>query len=969
MATFPGPVGRPPFGRRPLSIRGSKSARILLALSGILFLGLPFVRTLAGAFTDYLWFLEVDLGEVWRGLLWARVAPFIVFGGVFFVAALGSFSIADRLRPRLFIPGMGDDIVEQYREIVGRHQRKVRVGVALFVGVLAGGGAAARWMDWVLYLNRVDFGVRDPEFGKDIGFYFFQLPLYTGVIGWTIAVVSLIAIFTALAYYLNGGIRPQGPGERVAPHVKVHLSVLLAALALLKAGSYYFQRFELSFSTRGVVHGASATDVATELPALTLLSVILVLAALLFLLNIWMRGWALPAIAVGLSAVVWLVLLVIVPGAYQRFAVEPNEGQREKPYIERNLEATRRAFALDSVKTVAFPYAETLTPEKVDANRDAIDRVRIWDPDELRSSYAQLQEIRPFYKFLDVDLDRYEIEGKMTQVGLSTREINADRLPSRSWQAQHLFYTHGQGVAMSPVGEASEDGRPLFYVQDVPARSELIDLVRPEIYFGELTGDYVVARTGQREFDYEREGQPDRTTRYEGRGGVRLSNFVRKAAFALRFGDLNPLVSKQVTSESRVLFARNVSERVRKAAPFLEFDADPYPVIADGRVVWVVDAYTVSDRYPYSQAFSPASGRLSPGSDLVGRYNYVRNSVKATVDAYDGTLRFYVVDEKDPLARAYRKAFPSMFRRIGEMPDTVREHLRYPEDLLKVQADVYAVYHVEDPQARFSGSDQWVASPDPETGRVDIDSSAQRQTTTTVAGAVRPTGSTSKRMDPYYLLMRSPGAERERFTLVQPFVPVSGDGRLVNLVSFLTGTFEADQGARLEAVVMPRGKQVFGPAQVDAQIQNTPSISEQLTLLNQSGSEVLQGTLQLIPVDDSLLYVRPIYVQGARGGLPEPRFVAVFYAGRAAMGGSLQDALAQLFGSVPPSTPRPVGPGPARPPGEPADVDALIESVVRAYEEGQAALRAGDLAGYQRAVDRMGSLVKDLQAARGAGGG
>lgn len=961
--------------------RRRRRFRLLVSVAMAIFLvGIPLLRGLTGFYVDYLWFKEVEFEGVWGGLLAAKFIPAALFSIIFFVLAVVNFTIAQRVAPRVRPQGPEDEIVEQYRRVVGGHQRFVNLVVSGVLALIAGSGASVQWKNWLLFRNRVDFGIEDPQFHWDIGFYVFQLPFLKFVVEWTIAAVAILTIATAITHYLNGGIRIQGAIQgaldRVTPQVKAHLSVLLALMALLKAADYYLQRFELNFSTRGVVHGASATDVGAQLPALHLLTLISIFGAVLFLVNIRRRGWVLPAAALGLWVFVSIVIGTIVPALYQRFGVEPNEAQREKKYIQRNVDATRAAFGIDKVKIKPIDYTENLGPEDIRANADAINRARLWDPEPLLSAYRELQEIRPFYIFNDVDVDRYKIDGRLTQVAISAREINVDRLPNKSWLNRHLFYTHGQGVVVSPTDQASDRGTPLFFLEDIPSRGTDLELNQPDIYYGEKLEGYSFVKARQREFDFP-SGSAERTSRYEGSGGVPMSSFLRRGIFSAYFGDFNPMVSKQITASTRVMFHRNVADRVRKAAPFLRFDADPYPVVLDGKVVWVIDGYTTTDRYPYSEAITPGD-RLNQTSGLRSNLNYVRNSVKAVVDAYDGSITFYAIDDVDPIIRAYRKAFPKMFTDGSKMPKELQEHLRYPEDIFRVQSDVYSTYHVTSASERFSRSDQWAVSPDPSTGRLEFTLGNGNATTVTgrttaTGGSARATAAkTSRRMDPYYLLMRLPGETKERFVLVQPFVPVSGDDKLTNLLSFVVAKSDPGEYGELVAYVMPRNRQISGPVQVDTQINTTPEISSQFTPLNQSGSQVSQGTLQLIPVGNSILYVRPIHIRGKDGKLPEVRFVVVFYAGRAAMAESLDGALAKLFQGLPNSpspAPRPTmppsdgspAPAPAPTPDTAATVDQLLAEASRAYEDAQEALRNGDLAGYQAAVNRVGELLRQIE--------
>jgi uncharacterized protein len=929
------------------------------------------LRGLAGFYTDYLWFDSIEQGDTWRGLLSARIIPALVFTIVFFVIMLANLLIADRLAPKYRSMGPEDELVERYQHAVAPYAGRIRVGVALFFALIAGAGVSSQWRQWILFTNRVDFGIKDPQFHKDVGFYVFQLPFLRFVADWLFAGLVIVLLVTAVAHYLNGGIRFQSPFQRVTPQVKAHLSVILATMALVKTGQYYLARFELNFSGRGVVEGASYTDVKAQLPALNLLIVISIAAALLFIWNIWRRGWILPIIAVGLWGFVSIVIGTIYPAGVQRFRVGPNEFQSEQPYIARNIQATRGAFDLASVATNEFDYQGNLDPAVVNENRPTIDNARLLDPDVIRATFQTLQGLQTFYRLDDVDIDRYPIGDETRQVVLSAREINREELPSQSWVNRHLVYTHGYGIVASPTNEVSPGGDPDFLVEGIPlAKDAPIDVRRPEIYFGESLPGYALVDAKQDEFNYPREGKDDATTRYDGKDGVPLSNIVRRAAFALRFGDINPLISGQVTGDTKILLERDIRDRVDKLAPFLHFDADPYPVVADGRIVWVLDGYTTTDRYPYSES---VSGGAEGGLDH--DFNYVRNSVKATVDAYDGTVTLYVIDEKDPLVRAYRKAFGDLFTDFDEMPDELRAHLRYPEDLFKVQADVFARYHVTNERRFYQGNAKWLLSPDPGSGRIaDAGISTTGDTVEQADGEPQDATSTSVRMDPYYLYITLPGETEPSFLILQPFVPVSAGNKQTRLVSFMVAKSDPGTYGEMTAFEMPEGLQVDGPVQVDNEINSTADISEQFTLLSRGGSSLIQGSLQLIPVGDSILYIRPIYVEGTgASSFPQFRFVVVFTEGQdPVLADTVEDGLNRLFGVAPEQPPPGTEPDGAPGGEEPApagdDVDALLEEAAQRYEQAQEALREGNLGRYQQLINEVGELIEQArQASAGTG--
>jgi uncharacterized protein len=948
------------------------------------------LRGLAGFYTDYLWFDSVGQGSTWSSLLAARVAPALVFTVVFFVIMFVNLVIADRLAPKYRSMGPEDELIARYQQVAGPYTMRIRIGVSLFFALIAGIGVSSQWKQWVLFTHYVSFGKSDPQFHKDIGFYVFQLPFLKFIAEWLFAGLVIVLIVTAVAHYLNGGIRFQTPFQRVTPQVKAHLSVILAVMALVKTAQYYLGRFELDFSTRGVVEGASATDVKAQLPALNLLILVSVAAAALFLLNIRRRGWVLPIIAVGLWAFISLVIGTIYPAAYQQFKVGPNEYQAEAKYIDRNIRATRDAFGLDGVATKSFDYASlaTLKPaeasDAVESNASTISNARLWDPDIIRANYGTNQNLQTYYKIGDVDVDRYLVDGKTQQVLIAARNLNSADLPSQSFVNRHIVYTHGYGVVASPSNSADTAGNPNYLIENVPTVSNGVKLDNgpaSQIYFGEGLSSYVLTGAQSKEFDYQRPGATDKFTSYRGKDGVQLSNVVRRAAFALRFGSLDPLISGQITSKTKLLMERDIRARVTKLAPFLQFDADPYPVVLGNRTVWIMDGYTTTDEYPYSQTLGGEGG-------LSGSFNYVRNSVKVTVDAYSGQVTFYVFDNHDPVIKAYRAAFPDLFTDGSRMPQEIRQHLRYPEDLVKAQSATFGRYHVTEPRRFYDGSSKWLVSPDPGSGVI-----ASNEITALTAGDTLPSSSnqpqsatsTGRRIDPFYLNIRLPGQD-EHFIILEPFVPVSSGNSQTRLVSFLTANSDPSQYGQLQAFVMPQGETVNGPVQVNNAILRTPAVSTAITLLNQQGSSVIQGSMQLIPVGNSIVYVRPFYAQGrGTGSFPQFQFVVVYSqgSGNAFCGQTVQDGLNQLLGltdatacsisaptsgnvgntttttTTPPTTPT-TSPVTTVPPST-GSVQDLLNQAAAKLDQAQAALTAGDLGQYQALVNEAKQLVKQAQ--------
>jgi uncharacterized membrane protein (UPF0182 family) len=957
--------------RRSFRIRGWMIITVVLIIVVLFSL-----RGLAGFYTDYLWFDSVGLSATWRGLLAARFVPALVFTVVFFVIMLANLMIADRIAPGFRSGGSQDEFIARYQRSIAPYSGRIRVGVSLFFALIAGVGVSSQWQQWILFRNRVDFGIEDPQFGLDIGFYVFQLPFLQFIVNWLFAGLVIVLIVTAIAHYLNGGIRLQRPFQRVTPQVKAHLSVILGAMALVKTAQYFLARYELNFSHRGVVDGAGYTDVEAQLPALNLLIFISVTAAILFLINIRLRGWVLPVIAVGLWGFVSLVVGTIYPAAVQQFRVKPNEFAREEPYIERNIEATRQAFNLEDVQVEPFEFQSDLDAVTVNDNLTTINNARLWDPTVIQDTYQTQQGLQTYYGIDDVDIDRYVVNDEVRQVLITARELNSEDLPSQSWINRHIVYTHGYGAVVSPTNQATRGGEPEYFVRDIPPVDGGIPLegTGSEIYFGEDQGGYVLVDAESDEFNYPREDQGEVRSRYDGDDGVPMSNLVRRAAFALRFSDINPLISGQVTDDTKIIFERDIQERVEKAAPFLHYDADPYPVIIDGRIMWVLDAYTTSNDYPYSQSTSGSGG-------LNHDFNYVRNSVKATIDAYEGTITFYVVDRDDPLIQAYEKAFPDLFTDFDEMPNELRDHLRYPEDLFTLQSEVFGSYHVTKANTFYQGNAKWLRSPDPNTdvvGGTEVETPGTEPTTTNEPQAAT---STSRRMDPYYLYIKLPGDETESFLIVQPFVPVSADNALTRLASFMTAKSDPANYGDLQVFEMPQGRTVQGPVQIDNDINSEPDISSEISLLNREGSRVIPGSLQLIPVGDSLIYVRPYFVEGTgSSSFPEFRFVVVSNANpedNPVRATSVQGGLNELYPGLGLLTPETVPDEEETSPSDggqeeeqpPADVQALLEQAAEAFADAEAALMRGDLAEYQRLVNEAADLVDQALELAGAGNG
>jgi uncharacterized membrane protein (UPF0182 family) len=888
--------------RRRWSLPSGKARVVIIVVVLALLVLVISLRGVAKFYTDYLWFKSLHRTGVWGGVLGAKLVLAAIFMAVFFVLLWINLFIADRLAPA-FGPGPEEELVLRYREVIGRRTGLVRVIVAIVFAVIAGAGVSSQWNDWILFTHRVNFGQHDATFHTDVGFYVFQLPFLTFLGSWLFAAFVIILIVTLVAHYLNGGIRVQstGRGPRVTAQVKAHLSVLLGILALIKTYQYWFQRYGLTFSTRGTVDGATYTDVNVQLKALYLLMLISVFALVLFIVNIWRRGWVLPVLAVGLWALVAVLAGALVPAFVQRFRVQPAESSMERPYIEHNIAATRTAMGLNDVQTSSFSGTSALTAKDLQANAGTVRNIRLWDPSIMMRVFQRQQAIRSFYEINNVDVDRYRLDnGDLTQVEIATRDLSTSGVPQKSWEATHLAYTHGYGAVMAPTN-ASNSSAPVFVTQDIPVTSNSgapqIDN-QPELYIGTGQSGYVMVNTKRKEIGYTDKDNNTQFTSYNGADGIKLGGglggFMRKAAFALRFGDINPLISSNIESGTKVLMNRDVLGRLRALAPFLAWDSDPYPVITDdGRVVYLADGYTSTDHYPNAQR-ADTSG-LPPGSGLRHEFNYVRNSVKAEVDAYNGTVTMYVVDPDDPLIKAYEHAFPKLFTPVSKAPKNLVAHFRYPEDLFRVQTAMWGRYHLDNPDDFYNQQNAWDVAQDP---------NKEEQPTNNITAVTEQPGQTnltSDRMDPYYLLMKLPGDQQESFILLRPFVPTKGAGKQV-LTSFMVAKSDPDDYGHLEQFQLSAGNLPNGPANVAAEMQQDSDVSRYQTLLCQQGggTSCEFGSLLLIPINQSLLWVRPLYVQSEQTSLPRLDLVVIAYTDAAGetqvqVAATLHDALEQAF--------------------------------------------------------------------------
>jgi uncharacterized membrane protein (UPF0182 family) len=880
--------------------------KITLLVLAVLFLLFLLFMMLSGFYTDLLWFDDLGFSSVFWTALWAKVGVFLAFGVFFIAFFLGNLFIARRLS------GWGGFFLFGKRYYLpSRTLNLVLVVGAVILGLLNGLAAVSQWDDILLFFNQQAFGVRDPIFSQDVGLYVFALPVYRFLQNWLLEVILFALVGSAVLYVLVQLASWRQFRLWLTRRNSLHLAGLGALFLLVVAWGYKLSAWELLFSTHGVAYGAGYTDVHARLLAYDLSFWAVILCVLLLIGGVLARRpWIL-----AMGGFLWLVIAVGVGGVYpaflQQFEVHPNELLKEQPYIEHNIQFTRQAYALDHIRELDFGSVADLTPEALADAEPTLKNIRLWDYRPLQSTYAQIQEIRLYYDFVDVDIDRYDLDGTYRQVTLSAREMNTEQLQSRTWLNEHLQFTHGYGLVLSPVNEVASDGLPELWIRDLPPRTVPgLEITRPEIYFGEKTDSYVFVNSTIKEFDYP-SGDLNITTTYQGHGGILLDSPLKRAAFAYRLGDVSIVLSEYLTPQTRLMLYRNIGERVRRLAPFLLYDSDPYLVIVDGRLIWLQDAYTATAMYPYSQPYYE-------------RFNYIRNSVKVAIDAYNGDVVFYVVDSQDPLNRAYSAIFPALFKPWEEMPSTLRSHVRYPEGLFLVQAEMNNTYHMQNPTVFYNKEDLWAAASD-------------------------MSGGSEQAMEPYYVTMNLPGQENQEFMLIRPFTPANKQ----NMVAWMAARSDGEFYGDLVLYKFPKQGLVYGPLQIEARIDQEPAISSQLSLWNQRGSQVIRGNLLVIPIEHSLLYVEPLYLQAESGQLPELKRVIVASGDHIVMASTLDEALASFGGA--PVTP----PSEEVQPTEPSNAHDLALSAMQHYQKAQQYLQEGDWAGYGAELDAM---QNDLQA-------
>lgn len=962
--------------------------KVFLAL-GIFLLLFVLYHDAVPLYTDWLWFQEVGYSGVFTTTILAKTTLFAVVGLLFFALFYGNARLARRMAPEQADRFLMERFGPEWGNALQRGLNWIILGGSAFLSLWAGRLASDNWTQWLEFRNAVPFHRVDPVFGNDIGFYAFRLPFLNTLVAFALGALAITLVAVIVIHVADTAIDSFAGLPDVKGGVRAQLLSLVAGLALVQAIATRLDAYDLLFKDNGIFTGAGYTDLHFRLFALNLEVVLLALTALACLLTLKKGpGFRWPLIGGAAWLGTLLILGNLVPGIVQKTIVEPNQFTQEQEYLKRNITYSRQGFGLENVRRVDnFPADNSLTAAGLQANRDTLDNVRLWDYDYLGKVYSQLQTIKPYYKFeqvavgdshvYNIDIDRYLIGGKIRQVMLAAREMDTEALPAaaQTWQNQRLGYTHGYGVAMSPVNRITE-GNPDYFLSGLPvtasAQAPELQVSQPDIYYGLLAHDYVFTDAAQQEFDYPATenasvaGSQDRYNNYRGKGGIRIGNSeLRKTAFSIRFGDANVVLAKNFTENTRVLFHRDIRDRLQTIAPFIQQDADPYLIVDpdDGRLVWMIDCYTMSDKYPYSTA---QEMQVNPVTFVSP--NYIRNSVKATVDAYDGTVRLYLADPNDPVALTYSRIFPGLLRPLAEMPAGLRAHLRYPEDLFRLQRTVYASYHVDDPRVFYLKEDAWAIPIEP-----NADPSVVKRSD--VAGDP-PIVSTQKRMEPYYVIMRLPEAPhgQTEFLLMSPLSPINREQQ--NILGWMCARCDPGHYGELVLYRFPQSASVAGPSQIVQLINSDRVISPQLSLLRQGGSSATLGNMLVIPVEKSLLYIAPLYVEASSQTtkLPQLQKVIVAFGGRAVMEDTLDRALAALFpgGEAAPSPPgstnsETLPPGPAS--NIPGALRSLIERASTQYDAAQTKLAARDLVGYATAMKEFEKTLADLRRASRQGNG
>jgi len=889
-----------------------KSRRKFFLITGLCILLVVFVSALINVYTDWLLFDELQYKSIFIKVLTTKLFLGLIYGLLSLVFIMINIIIANRsnFAPIEFVLN-GQTKVSLNIPSLGKWIKPLTTILGIVVSIYIGFWGSSLWNEFLLFQNRIIGGFNDPVFGKNIGYYLFSIPWLESIKNFTGLILFLTAVIVSLNYFLRGGISLHEKNISIDKRVKIHLGFLAGLFIINIAFGFFLDQFQLLFSHHGIIFGAGYTDIHARLYVLRILFALTILSGILFIVGTFKGYWKVMFAPLGLTALIYVIGFLIYPSLLQNLKVTPNELDLEKPFIEHHIKFTRFGYDLEGIKVSPFNVSYNLTAQDIKRNNATIKNIRLWDDTPILRTYSQLQQIRTYYSFKDVDNDRYTLNGEYMQVIMSPRELSYDDLPSRSWINEKIVFTHGFGISMGPVSRISREGLPEFIIKDIPpVSSSDLTITRPEIYFGELSSDYVVVKTKAPEFNYPT-SEGNVYTSYEGKGGVELSSAFKKAVFAARFTSEKILLSSDITSKSRILYYRNIMERTRKIAPFLIYDPDPYIVVSNnGGLFWIIDAYTVSNKVPYS-------------NPLNKKINYIRNSVKVVVDAYNGTVNFYVSDPDDVIIKVYSNIFPKLFLPMSEMEDDLRKHIRYPKGFLQIQATMFSTYHMTNPKVFYNKEDLWEI---PSYGKEAI--------------------------EPYYTIMKLPEEKKEEYILLLPYTPSKRD----NLAAWLAGRCDEPNYGNLIVYTFPRDRLIFGPRQIDARIDQDSYISQQLTLWGQRGSQVIRGSLLIIPIESSLLYVQPLYLAAEdKGGLPELRRVILAFENNVVMEDNLELGLQRLFaGKI------------ALPSGgkdsitDKSSPNTLAKEAMQTYERLNELLRRGDWAGYGEELKKLGQILKKM---------
>ncbi len=954
---------------RPLRPPTRRRGRVLLPTIVVLGVVIVAFGLFTSFYTDLLWFRSVGFTKVWGVTLSTKVLLFVVFGLLLALTVVANMVIAFRMRPMYLPPSVEMQSLERYRMVLEPVRKLLVIAVAAVLMVFAGASATAQWEKFLQWRNSSPFGTKDPQFGKDVAFFAFSLPWYRYLLGFAFATLVLSILASLLVHYLYGGLRLQSAGDRASTAARVHLSVLLGVFVLVKAIAYWFDRYGLAVHEGSIVTGLGYTDVNAVLPAKTILTFIAIICAVLFFATILRRSsWLLPGMGLGLLVLSSLLIGALYPALVQQFQVKPSEQDKESPYIKRNIVATRQAYDIADTKVVDYQARTTVSAGQLQNDAETIPGIRLMDPNVVSPAFKQLQQIRGFYNFPDVlDIDRYQVDGKQRDMVVAVRELDQSgiRAQQQNWINQRLVYTHGFGFVGAYGNTRDSDGKPTFSVSNIPP-TKTLGTFEPRIYFGEKSPTYSIVGGPKggtpQELDFPAEsatGQQNNT--YSGKGGVPVGGTFNKLLYAVKFQEQKIVLSNLINPQSRILYIREPKDRVAKVAPWLKLDGDPYPALVGGRIQWIIDGYTTSNGVPYSERTTLDSAtndtlttRNAVAAQAPDKVNYIRNSVKATVDAYDGTVRLYTWDEKDPVLRTWKSAFPGTVLPKSAITPELMSHLRYPEDLFKVQRSLLARYHVQDPVAFYGGQDFWRVPKDP--------------TLSAASAADQP---------PYYLTLQTPGQVRGAFSLTTTFVP--GGSNKDNLTAF--ASVNANPGpdyGKKTVLVVPRNTTIPGPGQVQNNFEANPTVSSALSLLRRGGSEVIQGNLLTLPVGGGFLYVEPVYIQaaGSTAAYPLLQKVLVAFGDRIGFEDTLQAALDDVFqgdsgastgtGTTPPGTGTGTTPGGGTTPGTGvAALQSALDDMRAAITAADTALKAGDFTAYGQAQTKLKSALDRALAAQG----